>query len=647
MGWDRRSSAPWLVYIVTPLLPVIAAYLRLEFLGSLGQSSPFLTFYPAVTLAALLAGFPAGLFATLLSAGLASYFLMEPLGSFLISSRADQLVLAVFLLSCLMISLLTELLHRAQAQADVAVAQNQISAERELAAAAIKSERNFLRQVIDAFPNSIFVKDEQGRLLLINEALARFHDTTVEAMEGKRAHDIGIISEAMDARFSEEDRAVINSRTPQHSSTQIADATGNLHFFETAKSPLFDDDGSCNKLLVVTTDITERKEAEEALHGNRELLNSIISGTPDAIYVKDTAGKYLLFNCAAEEIFGKRVEEVLGRDDTQLFPYQDAQALMKQDQAVMAAREVEIFEDTITDATGRKRIFLSTKGPLYDDHGELSGTFGISRDISEQKQAEEEFRNLNDELDKRVAERTVQLEAVIREQEAFSYSVSHDLRSPLRHINSYASILVEELGCAISAEGKDNLERICKASKKMGKLIDDLLELARTTRIPLSEERIDLSRLVTISSLMLKQTDKTRQVEFTIAEGMQVLGDKTLLRLVVENLLNNAWKYTLKENVALIEVGVEQMNGQEVFFVSDNGTGFDMDYKDKLFDAFQRLHGSEFEGNGIGLATVKRAIERHGGSIWAEGEVGSGATFYFTLGREAACYPRQLQQNQA
>jgi light-regulated signal transduction histidine kinase (bacteriophytochrome) len=335
---------------------------------------------------------------------------------------------------------------------------------------------------------------------------------------------------------------------------------------------------------------------------------------------------------------------VLGRRDSEIFAHRDALVMVEGDQAAAASRSIAISEDLITDAKGRRRVFLSTKGPLYDEQGAFSGTFGISRDISEQKQAEKEIHQLNDELDIRVAERTAQLEAANREQEAFSYSVSHDLRSPLRHINSYAAILTEELGSGISATARDNLERICKASSKMGALIDDLLELARTSRLPLREEPIDLTRLATISSLLLQQTDKTRRVKFAIADGMQVHGDKTLLRLVLENLLDNAWKYTVGEKTAQIEFGLEVIDGQEVFFVSDNGTGFDMEYCDKLFGPFQRLHGAEYEGNGIGLATVKRAIERHGGMVWAEGEVGSGATFYFTLGKDAISIPRQARQ---
>jgi PAS domain S-box-containing protein len=645
MAWLKKTNSQWLGCTIALLATFGAAALRAGMLSGLGSGSPFLTFYPAVVVAALLGGLPAGLLASALSGALVSYLWMEPAGSFSVAVPADQVVLAVFLCSGVLISVIIETMHRALARAAEAVATASITAARQQTDSAIQGERNFLRQVIDSFPNSIFVKDQQGTLLLVNEAMAAFHGTTVEQLVGKRVSDLGTSTPELQDRFSREDREIFNSRRALHSDAQVQDAGGRRHTLETDKSPIFNEDGSCDKLLVVTTDITERKQAEQDLRENRQLLDSIISGTPDAVFVKDTGGRYLLFNRACEALTGKSCAEVLGRRDAEVFSPAQAQAMGKGDRSVIAQRSVEIFEDTFIDAQGRKRILLATKGPVYDDQGNLSGIFTIARDTSEQKLVEEEFRNLNDELDRRVAERTAQLEAAIREQEAFSYSVSHDLRSPLRHINSYAAILLEELGPGIAPEVRDNLERIGRASSKMGKLIDDLLELARTSRLPLTEEPIDLSRLATISSLMLQQTDKARQVEFTIAEGMQVLGDKTLLRLVLENLLHNAWKYTAQEEKARIEVGMELMDGQEVFFVSDNGTGFDMAYRDKLFGPFQRLHGSEFEGNGIGLATVKRAVERHGGTIWAEGEVGNGATFYFTLGRESVGYSAQLKRN--
>jgi PAS domain S-box-containing protein len=647
MDWDRKSRRQWQVYVIAMLLPAASGFLRLEFLDALGTRTPYLTFYPAIILAALFGGFPAGLVSAVISGCLASYFLIEPLGKLDIADRADWLSMAIFFLSSMMICLVIESMHRARARADEAEASARLAVDREHASLIVQRERQFLRQVIDAFPSCIFVKDEQGIFHLANQAMANLLGTTVEEIVGKNERDFAIIPEGLESRLLLEDREVIRCRKVVHSGSRIPDAAGNIHSFETAKSPFLNEDGSCDKLLIVTTDITERKLAEEALRENRELLNSIVSGTTDAIFVKDTSGRYQFCNCSMQKITGKPVDELLGLDDMALFAHQDALAIMTADREVMATGAIGTFEETVTDTDGNKRIFLATKGPLYDDRGNISGTFGISRDISEQKQAEEEIRMLNNELDKRVAERTAQLEVAIREQEAFSYSVSHDLRSPLRHINSYAAILSEECAADISPKGRDYLERICRASSKMGKLIDDLLKLARMSRSPLAEENVDLSRLATISSLMLKQTDKTRKVDFSISDQMQVLGDKTLLRLVVENLLDNAWKYTSQEKTACIEFGSDVIDGQEVFFVSDNGTGFDMAYKDKLFGAFQRLHGAEYEGNGIGLATVKRAIERHGGTIWGEGEVGSGATFYFTLGKEAVSLPRQLRQHGA
>jgi len=624
-----------------------AALVRELLLGDLGTNSPLVTFYPAVVLAALLAGLPAGVIATALSACLASYFWIEPLGSLSIGSAPQQLDMAVFIVSGIFLSIAVEVTLRTRERAAAEGARSRLVTETGSSLSVLQRERNLLRQVVDAFPSRLFVKDIHAGLYLVNETMAQFYGVGVRDMEGKNISDFGSMPDEQAARLSAEDREVLASRITLHSSLEIPDAGGKLCSFDTLKTPLYNEDGSCDKILVVTTEVTERKQAENALRENRELLDSIISGTPDPIYVKDTDGKYLLINQAAQEIMGKQADAVLGKDDAEIFPHQEVPAILRGHRAVMETGTVDLFEDSMVDPLGRKRVFLSTKGPLHDAQGNLTGIFAIAHDVTDQKQAAEESYRLNEELDRRVAERTAQLEAAIREQESFSYSVSHDLRSPLRHINSYAAILVEEHGAGLEDDGRELLERICKASSKMGKLIDDLLELARTSRIPLTEEPIDLSRMATLCSLMLKQTEKDRRVDFIIADGIQVLGDKTLMRLVLENLLNNAWKYTLQEKVALIEVGVEIMNGQEVYYVSDNGAGFDMQYKDKLFGAFQRLHGAEYEGNGIGLATVKRAIERHGGTIWAEGEVGSGATFYFTLGKEALSYPQQLRQNQA
>ena len=255
----------------------------------------------------------------------------------------------------------------------------------------------------------------------------------------------------------------------------------------------------------------------------------------------------------------------------------------------------------------------------------------LEQELKERKAAEVSLQKLNDELDLRVQKRTFQLEKALREQESFSYSVSHDLRAPLRHINSYLAIMTEDFGELLPGEAHELLGRTQAASVRMGKLIDDLLELSRVSRTSLVKTAVNLSELATHACDWLYETEPERRVEVVIAGGLSARGDNPLLMQAMVNLLGNAWKYSSRNPAARIEFGKRQHAGQDIFFVKDNGVGFDMAYSDKLFGAFQRLHGSEYEGNGIGLATVKRIIERHGGEVWAESKVNEGATFYFSL----------------
>jgi len=239
---------------------------------------------------------------------------------------------------------------------------------------------------------------------------------------------------------------------------------------------------------------------------------------------------------------------------------------------------------------------------------------------------------LNADLERRVIERTARLEALNRELEAFSYSVSHDLRAPLRSIDGFSQSLLEDYAGRLDDTGRDYLCRVRAASQRMAQLIDDLLNLSRITRAEIYREEVDLSALARSIVAELQKSQPERPVEFTIAPGLAAEGDARLLRIALENLLNNAWKFTSKHPAARIEFGAMEQEGQTVYFIRDDGAGFDMAYADKLFGAFQRLHtASEFPGTGIGLATVQRIIHRHGGCVWARGEVERGATFYFTL----------------
>jgi len=263
-----------------------------------------------------------------------------------------------------------------------------------------------------------------------------------------------------------------------------------------------------------------------------------------------------------------------------------------------------------------------------DESGEVAGVLAAARDVTEQKRDEERIRRLNEELKDRAA----QLAAANKELEAFSYSVSHDLRAPLRSIDGFSKLLAEEYDEQLGDEGKRLLGRVRNGTAKMGELIDSLLALSRLSRVEIERRDLDLSEMAGEIARELAESDSDREAEFVIERKVRGTADRGLMRVVLENLLSNSWKFTRKQPSARIEFGQLHEDGERVYFVRDNGVGFDMEYSDMLFTAFQRLHSDkEFAGIGIGLTTVARTIHRHGGRVWAEGEKDKGATFFFTL----------------
>jgi PAS domain S-box-containing protein len=366
-------------------------------------------------------------------------------------------------------------------------------------------------------------------------------------------------------------------------------------------------------------------ERTAELLASQEQLGAIATTAQEAIVTADAGGVITYFNPGAERAFGYAAEEVLGQPLTLLMPERYHEGHRRG-----LARYLETGSSSvmgrILELSGRKRdgsefpIELSL-ATWHRRDGE-SAFAGIIRDVTRRRQTEEALARYASDL-----------QAVNQELEAFSYSVSHDLRAPLRSIHGFSQALMEDYRHRLDGDGIDYLERVCAAVDRMGDLIDDLLELSRAARVPMRREVVDLGALARDIAAELGMTAPERAATVSIADDLIVTGDGRLLRLVLQNLLANAWKFTSRETRATIEVGTTVVDGEErLFFVRDNGAGFDMQYADKLFGAFQRLHArSEFPGTGVGLALVQRIVQRHGGRIWAEGSVGSGATFYFTM----------------
>ncbi|MGB2856523.1 MAG: PAS domain S-box protein, partial [Dehalococcoidia bacterium] len=377
-------------------------------------------------------------------------------------------------------------------------------------------------------------------------------------------------------------------------------------------------------------DITERKRAEEVLRESEEKFRRLVEEMNDGYCVLQ-GSRVVFVNARCAEMFGYTSEEVIGKSLQKLLPPEIVDELSEVRARRQSGETVsEQYETTLVGKDGTS--YTAELGTRVIDYAGRPALSVVIRDITERKQAEDEVRRLNEELEQRVIERTTQLQAVNKELEAFAYSVSHDLRAPLRSIDGFSQILMEDYTDKLDEEGKDYLQRVRSASQRMGELIDDILSLSRVTRGEMRYEAVDLSTLAETIRTELQQSQPERQVEFIITPGLVAKGDSHLLRAALDNLLGNAWKFTKMRAPARLEFGMVKNNGQLAYFVRDNGVGFDMAYADKLFGAFQRLHSpSEFEGTGIGLATVQRIIHRHGGNIWAESVVDQGTTFYFTL----------------
>jgi len=391
-------------------------------------------------------------------------------------------------------------------------------------------------------------------------------------------------------------------------------------------------------------DVTERKRAEEAVRESRMKLEAALASMTDAVFISDAEGRFIHLNDAfatfhrfsSKEECAKTLAEYPAILEV-FFP--DGTPAPLETWAVPRALRGE----TATNAeytlrrkdTGESWAGSYSFGPIRGRDGLIVGAVVVGRDITDSKRADEEIRRLNTELEERVRARTAQLESSNKELEAFAYSVSHDLRAPLRGIDGWSLALVEDYGSQLEPRALNYLERVRSETQRMGNLIDDLLQLSRISRAQMYRDTVDLSQAAESIAGRLREAHPKRHLEFTIQPAITAFGDGRLLEVVLTNLLQNAVKFSGPRAHARIQFDAVKREGRTVFTVRDNGVGFDMAYAGNLFGPFQRLHSdSEFPGSGIGLATVQRVIHRHGGRVWAEAEPGQGATFYFTLGLE-------------
>lgn len=509
----------------------------------------------------------------------------------------------------------------------------------------------------------LLLMPEDGEIVDANPAACAFYGWNREEMIGKLISEINILSP--EEVHEEMSHAIREERRYFQFRHQLAN--GEIRDVEVFSGPI--EHAGKTHLYSIIHDITFRKQAERALEESEERYRQLLTMTPVGITVY-SMGAIQYINLAGARLLGATsVEEVIGKD---------MDAIMPPERLSETRQRMASYMDRLGDKYQVDTVFKRLDGSLVSVHLIVSSMIyqgkpalqGVFSDISErmkseekiraaqeelqrllaeadrsrlvllsviedQKIAEEKLNQLNMELEQRVADRTAQLQAANRELEAFSYSVSHDLRSPLRGIDGWSQALLEDCGSQLDEKGQQYIARVRSETQRMGELIDDLLRLSRVTRVEMSRASVPLSEIARRVAASLQEEAPQRQVEFIIQPNVGALGDTNLLEIALTNLLSNAFKFTGKTPQARIEFGQQVCDGEEVYYVRDNGAGFDMNFARNLFGAFQRMHKqNEFPGNGVGLATVQRIIHRHGGRVWAEAQKNQGATFYFTLHEE-------------
>jgi|CXWL01.1.fsa_nt_gi PAS domain S-box-containing protein len=489
------------------------------------------------------------------------------------------------------------------------------------------SEARFRLMVDGVTDYAIFMLDVAGRVVSWNAGAERLKGYTAEEIIGQDS-----------ARFYLDEDVVLGSPASELQAAQHEGCCerqgwrvrrdGSRFWASVTTTALHDDSGSLHGFSKITRDLTQQRLAEEAIRESEQRYHRLLDDMLESAQILGFDWRYLYLNDAAARSGHQPKAEMLGRTVMERFPGFETTEMYRVLRSCMELREARRAEFAFTYPEGGTAWFDFSIQPVPE------GLFILSLDITERKLAEEGLRRSNVELEERVQERTRELAATNQELEAFSYSVSHDLRAPLRSVDGFSQVLLEDHAGQLDAEGRAHLARIRAAAQRMGGLIDDMLVLSRIARADMKREDVNLSSLADQIVQELARREPDRAVAVDIEAGLIAPGDPNLLRIALDNLLGNAWKFTRRCAEGRIWFGANELAGVTSYYVRDNGVGFDMSYADKLFAPFQRLHSPhEFEGTGIGLATVARVVRRHGGDVSAEAVVGQGATIRFTLER--------------
>ncbi len=497
---------------------------------------------------------------------------------------------------------------------------------------ALRHSIEVMRYIIKYDPDAIAVYDKDLHYIAVSDRYLEDYNIKEENVLGRHHYEV---FPEIPQRWKDVHQRVLAGAIERNDDDYFVRLDGSITYNRWECRPWYLSDGSIGGMITYTEVTTERKLVENALRESEKKYRDLYENMMDGFAIADMDGKIVQFNKAFESLLGYSDEELYNLNFADITPdkwHVFEKWIIKEQ--VLKRGYSDVYEKEYRKKNGTILPIEIRTTLISDGKNKSIGMWAIVRDITERKKTEAEIQRLNENLEIEVERRTSELALANKELESFSYSVSHDLRAPLRAMDGFSLAILEDYGTKLEPQGRDYLLRIREASQKMASLIDALLTISKVTQANLHLTDVNLSAMAENIFHDFLLSNEKREIEMIIQPDMAVVADPVLLRSALENLIGNALKFTSKHPRSRIEIGVIHKDGEDIYFVKDDGAGFDMKFASKLFSAFQRMHSSvEFEGTGIGLTTVYRIISKHGGRIWAEGKPEEGAIFYFTLSK--------------